>query len=246
MDLVVIGSLWDNLYLLIPVYQVFVTLLTRYGRWRADNAYVKRNDWFWIPIMFGYNIAMSIFSLVCAVIMFLVVFVRYDGIWMSQECFSISHDPLFRQVVYAFYISKYIEFADTLFLIVRGKHVSWLHWYHHSGAVLNMGLIYHSRMEAGFLFVCLNGVIHALMYFYYAATLVNVRTPWKSTLTSLQILQFLFGFSLFYRYKNLPCLTANPELVFTYIYTWIYVGVLLLFFCHFFLVNLKYIGSKID
>ena len=33
---------------------------------------------------------------------------------------------------------RYVEFADTIFLIVRGKPVSWLHYLHHIGAPINM------------------------------------------------------------------------------------------------------------
>jgi hypothetical protein len=236
-----LAPLWDDLYLLIPVYQALVAVLTRYGWWSTaktkDRAYVERSDWFWRPVMIAYNAAMAVFSLVCAVAMGFVVFVRYEGRWRSQDCSLISHDPLFRQVVYAFYISKFVEFADTLFLIVKGKQVSWLHWFHHSGAALNMGLLYHSSMEAAFLFVCLNGVIHTFMYAYYASSLLGIRLPGKSALTSLQIAQFFTGFFLFFSYKDLPCFANSAELMVVYLYTWAYVGTVLLFFCHFFIVN---------
>lgn len=237
-----LAPLWDDLYLLIPVYQALVAVLTRYGWWSAartkDRAYVARSDWFWRPVMISYNAAMAVFSLCCAAAMGFVVFVRYEGRWKSPDCSLISQDAMFQQVVYAFYISKYVEFADTLFLIVKGKQVSWLHWFHHSGAALNVGLLYHCKMEAAFLFVCLNGVIHTFMYAYYAVTLFGVRLPGKSALTSLQIAQFLTGFFYFYSYpRDVPCFASSPELMVVYLFTWAYVGTVLCFFVHFYATN---------
>lgn len=230
--------LWDDLYMLVPCYSLAVATLLRVGPWSADKTkertYVASGDWFWRPVMIAYNAAMTVFSLVCASTMAYVVFSRHGGEIKGAECARIGSDPLFRRVVYAFYVSKYVEFADTLFLIVKGKGVSNLHYYHHCGAAIVMGMLYHSATEATFIFVTFNGFIHTLMYAYYGLSLLGIRLPGKSHLTSLQITQFVVGLAWFFSYKDNACYQASPQMMLTYLVTFAYVLMVLLFFVNFY------------
>ena len=42
-----------------------------------------------------------------------------------------------------------------------------------------------------YLAVILNSCVHVLMYSHYACALLKMSTPWKSLLTSMQLLQFV-------------------------------------------------------
>ncbi|KAI1502714.1 GNS1/SUR4 family-domain-containing protein [Biscogniauxia marginata] len=96
-----------------------------------------------------------------------------------------------------FYLSKFYEVLDTLIILAKGKLSSTLQTYHHAGAMMAMwaGMRYMSAPI--WVFVFFNSAIHALMYTYYTVTAFNVRVPTaiKSTLTSLQISQFIIGAS---------------------------------------------------
>jgi hypothetical protein len=97
------------------------------------------------------------------------------------------------RLAFLFYLSKYYEFMDTVILIVKRKKVSLLQTYHHAGAVLTMfGLVY-TQASSALWFVCLNSMIHTLMYTYYLFSACGVRLPGKSLITTVQIVQFFVG-----------------------------------------------------
>ncbi|EFY89533.1 hypothetical protein MAC_04388 [Metarhizium acridum CQMa 102] len=96
-----------------------------------------------------------------------------------------------------FYLSKFYEVVDTAIIIARGKTSSTLQTYHHAGAMMCMwsGIRYMSPPIWMFVFV--NSGIHALMYAYYTLRALSVAVPQalKRSLTTMQIMQFLFGAS---------------------------------------------------
>ncbi|KAK0722895.1 GNS1/SUR4 family-domain-containing protein [Lasiosphaeria miniovina] len=96
-----------------------------------------------------------------------------------------------------FYLSKFYEVIDTLIILAKGKLSSTLQTYHHAGAMMCMwaGIRYMSAPIWVFVFV--NSGIHAMMYTYYTITAFRIRVPMfiKRSLTSLQIMQFIFGAS---------------------------------------------------
>jgi hypothetical protein len=110
-------------------------------------------------------------------------------------------------VVYAFYVSKYVEFLDTYFLLLCDRPVSWLQWCHHLGAPLTMGVLYWHKFDSVWIFVTFNGFIHTIMYFYYACCILKWPFPraWRPLLTSLQLIQFFAGVCL----MTLQCFVFN-------------------------------------
>mmetsp|Transcript_11275 Transcript_11275/g.19889 ORF Transcript_11275/g.19889 Transcript_11275/m.19889 type:complete len:263 (-) Transcript_11275:1993-2781(-) len=238
-------ELWDDLYGLVGVYVLVVGVLRRWGPWaqRADGQPPEVSS-LWKPLMAAYNLIMSVFSFLAASGMVYSVFVTQNGEFKGPDCKRFAQDELFVQISYLFYLSKYVEFMDTLFLIVKGKQVTWLHFLHHCGAALNMGMLYHSKMEAIFIFIVLNGYIHTIMYAYFGLALLGIRLKGKHHITTLQILQFLTGFYIFYDYKDIPCFRDSPSLMVTYYYTWTYVGFVLLMFLHFFVTSYLWKPTK--
>ena len=87
-----------------------------------------------------------------------------------------------------FLLSKLCEWFDTILLILNGKKVILLHWWHHAtiGVAFYTGYYTSSVVWIG----ALNSLIHVIMYLYYA-NFPGIR-PMARYLTQLQIVQ-LFG-----------------------------------------------------
>ncbi|KAA8651412.1 hypothetical protein EYZ11_009217 [Aspergillus tanneri] len=94
-----------------------------------------------------------------------------------------------------FYLSKFYEVLDTAIILAKGKKSSTLQTYHHAGAMMCMWAGIRYIAPPIWIFTLVNSGIHAMMYTYYTLTALRVRIPGviKRSLTSMQILQFLFG-----------------------------------------------------
>jgi hypothetical protein len=106
---------------------------------------------------------------------------------------------------YAFYLSKFVEYLDTIFLIIKAKGIMppensqyTLHIYHHAvTAAIVWGCINYN-------FTCAwtgpftNSFVHILMYGYYFLAELNLidRRLGGKFITPIQLIQFLFCLSL--------------------------------------------------
>jgi elongation of very long chain fatty acids protein 6 len=98
-----------------------------------------------------------------------------------------------------FNLSKILELADTLFLVLKRKPVPFLHWYHHTTVMLFCWHAHVSSISNGLGFACMNMAVHSLMYFYYfmcACGLGNVARPFAPVVTLLQLVQMFAGMLL--------------------------------------------------
>jgi len=66
-----------------------------------------------------------------------------------------------------FVYSKLFELLDTLFLVLRAKEVSLLHWYHHFSVLLYCWSATMYETPSGIIFCAMNYSVHAIMYYYY-------------------------------------------------------------------------------
>ena len=103
-------------------------------------------------------------------------------------------------VAWLFLFSKIIEFADTIFMVLRKKnnHISNLHVIHHSVVPLSvwLGLKFEPLGPNNF-FPLVNSLVHTVMYSYYGLTAFNcgpsIRNKlnsFKPWMTRFQIFQF--------------------------------------------------------
>lgn len=238
----------DVLFILCVVYPLGIAVLNTVAKNQEWGDLCKKSAVFgkaFKAFNLGYNVLMSLFSL--AITLLTADAMRRMPI-MQNDCERYNNDRIFDTAMWYFYLSKYVEFIDTIFLIVRGKDVSWLHYLHHIGAPINMGIIYWSRIEAGWIFSLLNGIIHTLMYGYYGVTSLGYRVPglFKMTLTTLQIAQFLTGFTILYFYASVPCWAASAERMMAWWYTYLYVGIVLVLFVSFYVKTyiMKQVANK--
>ncbi|KAI4256600.1 MAG: hypothetical protein LQ352_002040 [Teloschistes flavicans] len=94
-----------------------------------------------------------------------------------------------------FYLSKFYEIVDTFIILVKGKNTSTLQTFHHAGAMFCTWAGIRFMSPPIWMFVIVNSGIHTLMYTYYTLNHlgIHVSQRLKSTLTRLQIVQFVFG-----------------------------------------------------
>jgi len=96
-----------------------------------------------------------------------------------------------------FILSKFPELLDTVFLVLNGKQVIFLHWYHHVTVLLFCWQAYIRDAGPGLWYCGMNYTVHAFMYLYYAGmALPRLRwivSPWSILITTAQILQMVMG-----------------------------------------------------
>ncbi|XP_065221734.1 very long chain fatty acid elongase AAEL008004-like isoform X3 [Planococcus citri] len=101
-------------------------------------------------------------------------------------------------VCWWYYFSKFTEFFDTFFFVLRKKtrHISTLHVIHHG--VMPMSVWFGVRFTPGghsTFFGLLNTFVHIIMYSYYLLAALGPEIQkylwWKKYLTSLQMIQFV-------------------------------------------------------
>ena len=104
-----------------------------------------------------------------------------------------------RYLVYLHYLTKYIDFIDTLIIVLRKKssQLSFLHVYHHSTVVVIWDYVVHTwpkNCSAVYMYgAFINSWIHVIMYVYYGVTSLNIKVHsiLKKSVTVCQLVQFV-------------------------------------------------------
>jgi len=198
--------------------------------------------------MILYNVVMAIFSAGCFIAT--TVALGWDRgygaallAWAGDTPVPLYGDtcppPVFNSYLFStagrlFYYSKYVEYLDTVWLVLKGKEVSLLQTFHHFGAPWDVFLGLKFQNEGLWIFVFLNAFIHTVMYTYYAITAAGVPYPAKPLITAMQICQFISGFVVVFPYKDIPCFRASQGMMFSWVFNYVYVGGVLVLFLHFF------------
>ena len=96
---------------------------------------------------------------------------------------------------YLYYVSKYYELLDTLLMAIKGKHIIFLHVYHHLIMLPSMWLCLNGDLKLSLVGIAiLNSAVHVIMYTYYLLSILKWPTrSWKHLVTKVQILQFVVG-----------------------------------------------------
>jgi elongation of very long chain fatty acids protein 4 len=106
-----------------------------------------------------------------------------------------SMDAAGEWFIFCHYLSKFLDWFDTFFIIVKGnakKQLSFLHVYHHSSIGLMWGilLMYDNAGGTARYGALINSVTHVFMYSHYLWTSFGRKNPFKALLTKWQICQF--------------------------------------------------------
>ncbi len=107
-----------------------------------------------------------------------------------QEAYEADHRLEF--YYYINYLLKYYELFDTFMLVMKGKKLEFLHWYHHSMTLFLCYTQLMGRTSISWVPIVLNLCVHVIMYYYYARTAISSKPVWwKKHLTTMQITQFV-------------------------------------------------------
>ncbi|XP_050453499.1 elongation of very long chain fatty acids protein AAEL008004 [Cataglyphis hispanica] len=124
----------------------------------------------------------------------------------SYKCQPVdySHNPSalrMANLCWWYFISKFTEFADTIFFVLRKKdsQVTFLHLYHHSLTPLETWIcVKFIAGGHGTLGNLLNNAVHVIMYAYYMLAAMGPEYQkylwWKKHLTTIQLVQFVVVF----------------------------------------------------
>lgn len=96
--------------------------------------------------------------------------------------------------VYVHYLSKYLDWFDTLWIVLNKKRaqMSFLHIYHHGTIVSVWGMLLNHGVGSGTVRygAFINSLTHVIMYSHYLWTSFGFKNPFKAYITMWQITQF--------------------------------------------------------
>jgi len=115
----------------------------------------------------------------------------FHYIWRDYT-WSLQNTPL-QLWCYIFYVSKYYELLDTVFLIARKKHIRLVQKWHHASVLLLFWSYNNSRMTVHYYLAIVNSFVHIFVYGFFVCATLHIRVPWKNYITVLQIGQFIFA-----------------------------------------------------
>ena len=168
-----------------------------YGYFHFPKSYRLKADYYkFIAIL--HNIVLVGFS--ASIFIQLSFFLLHKGI-IIDDSYYFSF-PSFQNIVFLFYLSKYVEYFDTFLIYLKGKTPSHLQLYHHSGAAITWHIAISFQLDCFWIPTLLNSFVHTIMYSYYLACLFNIHAikKYKKYLTVLQISQLVSFFAAFYLY----------------------------------------------
>lgn len=204
------GALRWNIhnYYIAPVAVSVYLLMCYFGKkWMKDReAYDLRT-----PLKY-WNLVLAIFSFIGMVrivpqLLALVYNWGFESSIVGPPVYAYGHGAAGLWTLLFIY-SKFLELIDTVFIILRKRPLSFLHWYHHATVLLYTWDAYSWEQPAGLYFVAMNYSVHAVMYFYYFLA-AQLRRPlsWGIFVTIAQISQMFVGVgvtivSMYYAYTH--------------------------------------------
>jgi len=165
----------------------------------------------WLLVIYNLCLAVLNFWIVCE-ICYCSYKLRYNSLC---QLVTITYNPYVMRIangVWWYFASKGIEFADTLFFVLRKKdrQLTFLHKYHHSSMFLVWWIA--ARFVPGgsaIIPVVVNSLVHVIMYSYYGLSAVGPSMQkylwWKRHLTRIQLIQFFVGVSIGIRLITSGC-----------------------------------------
>ncbi|GIY03640.1 elongation of very long chain fatty acids protein AAEL008004 [Caerostris darwini] len=113
--------------------------------------------------------------------------------------YSSNEDALkMVQICWVFFASKLLEFADTIFAVLRKKYsfVTKIHLFHHCASpVAYWYCVKYGPGGYTTLFMFLNSFVHSNLYLYYCLAVIGIKTEkhlwWKTYIKISQLIQFV-------------------------------------------------------
>ena len=101
---------------------------------------------------------------------------------------------------YYFTISKIFELGDTILILLRGRNLRFIQYYHHMITLIYCWYShqYNQYNSSSELFCIMNLFIHSIMYSWYFLSSINIRTSnlVKNSISILQTIQMFLGMGI--------------------------------------------------
>ncbi|RLN62254.1 hypothetical protein BBP00_00004887 [Phytophthora kernoviae] len=187
------------------------------------------------PLQFIYN---PLQVVLCSYMCMEAGILAYRNGYSATPCNPFNAEsPVMGNVLYMFYLSKILDFFDTIFIILgkKWKQLSFLHVYHHltifsvSVYFMNFRVAYDGDIYAT---IILNGFIHTIMYMYYFVSAHTRDIWWKKYLTAMQLIQFVTMNVQGYLMVSRSCENFPPKVPVIYL---VYIQSLFWLFMNFFI-----------
>ncbi|KAJ1884688.1 Fatty acyl-CoA elongase/Polyunsaturated fatty acid specific elongation enzyme, partial [Kickxella alabastrina] len=163
-----------------------------------------------------HNLILTLVSLVLLVLFVeeLAPIISEGGLFYAV-CDQRAWTQRLEVLYYLNYLTKWLEFTDTVFLALKKKPLQFLHVYHHTLTMVLCFTQLNGATSVSWVVITLNLFVHVIMYFYYFLASCGIHPWWKKYVTTLQITQFIIdlGFVYFCTYQligsryypSLPC-----------------------------------------
>jgi len=182
---------WEIPLIAVTLYLVMNLLLkyivSRHGKFDVQT------------LTFWWNTLLSVFSLcgIVACVPVLLTSLQEHGLFFTICAPARWYGSGVRGMfILLFIYSKPVELFDHVLLLLAGKPLITLQWWHHLTVLLFCWHSYSVRIATGAWFACMNYVEHAIMYGYFALRETKYRksvAPYAMCITLLQILQMIVG-----------------------------------------------------
>lgn len=191
-------------------------------------------------VKFVYNVSQI---MLCSYMTLEALFLAYRNGYRVLPCVGYNQtNPPLANLLWLFYVSKVWDFWDTIFIVLgkKWRQLSFLHVYHHITIFLFYWLNSHVNYDGDiYLTIVLNGFIHTVMYTYYficmhtkvPSTGESLRIWWKSSLTMMQMIQFVTMMSQGTFLLATQCPTSSLRVIALYI---VYIFSLFVLFAQFY------------
>ncbi|CAF3288783.1 unnamed protein product [Rotaria socialis] len=158
---------------------------------------IKRKEKFELrTLLITWNAMLTIFSVwgACRCVPEFIYALQHHG-FLYSICDASYKNGITGLWTWLFMASKLPETVDTLFIVLRGQKLIFLHWYHHASVLVYCFFSYSMFVSTGRWFVSMNYVVHSIMYGYFALRAARVRVPrfLQKFITILQLVQMVFG-----------------------------------------------------
>ncbi|NWT55013.1 ELOV6 protein, partial [Erythrocercus mccallii] len=183
--------------------------------------------------LWSFSLTLFSFIAACRIWKQMAFLLLTKGVKQSVCSKSFYVHPVSKLWIYLFAMSKLVEMGDTLFIVLRKKQLTFVHWYHHLFVVIFSWYGY-KKMAVGVGWnASLNLVIHCVTYSYYTVTAMGFRVPRSIAMliTTSQMVQMLgfviMNIFLFFWRDDKLCHVTWPML---FLSLGLYITLLALFF----------------